>query len=105
MGNQVGVDTNPIFCFNYETAADIDRDFEFYLERGILEESNYMMDYSWFWFLMYIWGANMRSYTDRMNEILNCGISNMVEGSKYANRDFYVKKYTPFRERMEEEVY
>ena len=37
----------------------------------------------------------MESYTNTLGEILNCGIGNNLEGSKYANSDYYVKVWEP----------
>ena len=52
-----------------------------------------MLYYSWLDWCMYIWYVNTSIYTDKISEILDCGISNGVDGSKYANSDFIGKEW------------
>ena len=88
-----GIKTVPVECRHYETAELVDQDFENYIENGILREANSMEYYSWFWFNLFIWSLRNEDYTKTMTEILDCGISNDVLESKYANVDFYETKW------------
>ena len=59
-----------------------------------------MLKYSWFWWAMYIWGLNTRHYFNFLTSVIDCGISNKVEDSAYANPDYRVEHWQPAVEEM-----
>merc|ERR1712166_1374374 len=50
-------------------------------------ETEIMIYYSWYYWLMWVWNLNMHAYFDYVTAIIACGISNGVD-SKYSNQDW-----------------
>ena len=44
-----------------------------------------MTKYGWFAFTLYVWYWNTWNYTDKIDKIIECGLKNNVDGSRYAN--------------------
>merc|ERR1711976_245924 len=89
-----GIPTHPVDCSHYMTADGVDRDMENYIIHGVLVEAPEMLYYGWLDWGMYVWYMNTMSYTDTMTQILDCAISNEVEGSKFGNEEFYKNTWT-----------
>ena len=51
-------------------------------------EAEEMTNYSWAFFFLYVWYINAWSYTDKIGKIIDCGIGNNVQGSRYANVEY-----------------
>ena len=100
-----GIPTKEVKCSMYDSAENVDKDFEMYINEGILVDGEYMYFYSWHSFWMYVYNLNIQSYINTMGAILDCGLSNSVEGSKYANADYYEKVWKVTRAAMQMELF
>ena len=83
-----GISVRPVECAAYETAEALDKDFEDYVNNGLLVEAGEMLGYSWISIGFGVWAANTSLYLMAMDSMIECGISNNLEGSKYGNADF-----------------
>jgi len=64
-------------------------------------EAEEMVYYSWALFFMYVWYVNTYSYTDKIGKIIDCGISNNVEGSRYATPYFKSETWNEIESRYQ----
>ena len=99
-----GIPIKPFTCRDYTTAASIDKDFETYVMAGLMLEAEEMTKYSWFSFLMYLWNVDTQEYMTTLETVLDCGMTNKVVGSKFANEE-YMKGTFDVVKRKYEEIY
>ena len=64
-----------------------------------------MYFYSWHSFWMYVYNLNIQSYINTIEAILDCGLSNSVKGSKYANADYYENVWKVTKAAMQMNVF
>ena len=83
-----GINTSAVTCSAFESAADIDAEFENYIVNGLIPEAEVMIFYSWWWWAMYVWNLNTQSFFTTMGALLNCAKVNDMTDGKYANQDF-----------------
>ena len=99
-----GVVIKEMDCADYTTALAVDRDIALYIDAGLKEMTDSMTDYSWFWWLMWIYSMWVHDYMKVIYDIMTCGISNNVEGSAYANEDYKKDVFLPTLGKMGETV-
>ena len=69
-----GVATVPVVCDDYTIGSTIDTKFEEYLTKGLIFETDGMLEYSWALFGMYIYDQNAQSYMTALSALIDCGI-------------------------------
>ena len=90
-----GVEVKEIRCDEYIDGASLDKDFLMYINEGLIPVTNDMMTWGWFMFLLYVFGDQISTYLDTLEQITNCGISKNLEGSKYGNQEFLDSVFKP----------
>jgi hypothetical protein len=91
-----GVSVEFVNCSDFTDAKTIDDTITKYMIDGLRYDAVDMLSWAWAPFCISFWYGNAWAYTYAMNNIINCGISNNVEGSKYASQYFYEKRWTTF---------
>merc|ERR1711953_990534 len=84
-----GISTTPVVCSHYRSATDVDQDIENYIIHGILKDNEDMQSYSWAFWGLYVWYVEMEAYTNAITKIMDCAMSNNIQGTKYGNDRFY----------------
>ena len=93
-----GIPTRELNCLEFEVADAVDIDIDNYIMYGLMVEADEMIYFSWYWWAMYIWNLNTQAYINLIQDILDCGMTNNVEGSKYANEDWINNVWLPNKE-------
>ena len=95
-----GVPTTEVVCTDYVTAAAFDKDIDKYISEGMMIETQDMYIYSWISNLMYYYGVNIKSYMDKIDAIIFCGIQNEVVDSVYANQAYFETYWSPIKHKI-----
>ena len=95
-----GIETKPVTCKEFDNAQVVDSTIDDYIKNGIIFEAEEMMEYSWLAWGMYVWWINLINYIDTIQAILDCAISNNIEGSKYGDFSFINRSWRVAKQKI-----
>ena len=90
----MGVPTQAVECSAWTDSAVIEAEIDNILQNGMMAETEIMIYYSWYYWLMWVWNLNMHAYFDYISGIIACDIENGA-GSKYGDQAWVDETMTP----------